>query len=181
MPPGFTKSFSERLNSISRLHVVEAEDGMLIGPGKCFIAPGDKHLKVRRQGASYFAVLDDGPRVGLHKPAVNVLFDSIAESAEANAIGVILTGMGRDGATGLKAMVDAGAVSIGQDEATCVVYGMPKEAYEIGAVQKQLPLGDIPRAVLTAVQEHGKKTSFVGRARRERLYLGRAVFFELGQ
>lgn len=160
MPPGFTKSFSERLNKNSRLQVVEAEHGMRIGPGRCFIAPGDKHMKVRRQGASYFTELDDGPRVGLHKPAVNVLFDSIADSAHANALGVILTGMGRDGASRLKAMRDAGAATIGQDEDSCVVYGMPKEAFDIGAVEKQLPLDRIPKAMVDVVSEHGKKTSF---------------------
>jgi two-component system chemotaxis response regulator CheB len=131
-----------------------------ITPGRCLIAPGDRHLLVERRGATYFAVLDDGPRVGLHKPAVNVLFDSLVKASGKNTIAAILTGMGKDGASGITALRQAGAHTIGQDEATCVVYGMPKEAQALGGIIEELPMDAIAKANLTAVQRHGQRTSF---------------------
>jgi two-component system chemotaxis response regulator CheB len=157
MPPGFTRAFADRLAKTCRIAVKEAEAGDTLTPGRCVIAPGDRHMLVRRRGGTYVVELDDGPRVGLHKPAVNVLFTSVAACAGRNAIGVILTGMGRDGAEGLKAMHDAGARTIGQDEATCVVYGMPKEAFALGAVDRQLPLGDIATAIVAEASSHRQR------------------------
>lgn len=155
MPPGFTKQFAARLAETSLVKVSEAEDGAIVSPGICLIAPGDRHLLLRRDGAVYRAELRDGPKVGLHKPAVDVLFRSTAAVAGRNAIGVILTGMGRDGAAGLKAMRDAGAATIAQDEATCVVYGMPMEAVKLGAAERVLPLGAIANRVLELARERG--------------------------
>lgn len=160
MPPGFTKSFADRLNRDSALQVSEAIDGDRITPGRCLIAPGDRHLVVERRGATYFAKLDDGPRVGLHKPAVNVLFDSLIKAAGNNTIAAILTGMGKDGASGITALRQAGAHTIGQNEATCVVYGMPKEAQALGGIIEELPIDAIAKAILNAVQRHGQRTSF---------------------
>jgi two-component system chemotaxis response regulator CheB len=154
MPPGFTKSFAERLSRITGLDVKEAAEGDRLVPGRVVIAPGDRHLVLRRQGATYVAGLMDGPRIGLHKPAVNVLFKSVATVVGANAVGVILTGMGRDGAEGLKAMRDAGARTIAQDEASCVVFGMPKEAIDLGAAQQVLPLEAIAGGILGQVERH---------------------------
>lgn len=157
MPPGFTRAFADRLAKSCRVAVKEAEAGDTLTPGRCVIAPGDRHMLVRRRGGTYVIELDDGPRVGLHKPAVNVLFKSVASCAGRNAIGVILTGMGRDGAEGLKEMHDAGARTIGQDEASCVVYGMPKEAFLLGAVDRQLPLGDIATAIVSEASGHRQR------------------------
>ena len=148
MPPGFTAQFAARLAEVSRVRVSEAKDGDIVSPGICLIAPGDRHLLVRRDGAMYRAVVRDGPKIGLHKPAVDVLFQSMAQVAGANAIGALLTGMGRDGAAGLKAMRDAGASTIAQDEATCVVYGMPMEAVKLGAAEQILPIGAIANRLL---------------------------------
>ena len=143
IPPVFSTSFAKRMDQCSRLSVCEAEDGQYIYRGHVYIAPGDRHLRVVRDGARYQCRLDDGPDVNRHKPAVDVLFDSVAKCAGGNAIGVILTGMGRDGARGMQMMKDAGAQTIAQDEKTSVVWGMPKAAVEVGGVDKVLPLHDI--------------------------------------
>lgn len=143
IPPVFSKSFADRMNTVSPLVVCEARDGQQIRPGHAFIAPGDKHLKVIKDGAFYRCKLDDGPTVNRHKPAVDPLFDSVAEMVGQNAIGVVLTGMGRDGALGLKRMRDAGAATIAQDEKTSVIYGMPRAAVEEGGAERVLPLNSI--------------------------------------
>ncbi len=141
MPPYFTKSFADRLNVLCALHVKEAEDQERLAPGKVLIAPGNRHMELRRSGAFYHVQLMDGPMVHHQRPAVDPLFASVAKYAGRNAIGILLTGMGRDGAEGLLAMRQGGAYTMAQDEKTCVVFGMPKEAIAIGAVMKVLPLG----------------------------------------
>jgi two-component system, chemotaxis family, protein-glutamate methylesterase/glutaminase len=154
MPAGFTKAFAERLNSISEVEVIEACDGDSVTPGKVLIAPGNKHMLIKRSGARYFVEVKDGPLVGHHRPSVDVLFQSAALSVGPNAIGVILTGMGADGAKGMLKMKEAGAQNIAQDEKTCVVYGMPKSAVEIGAVHEIVPLTSITSRILAfAAQE----------------------------
>lgn len=140
MPPGFTTSFAQRLNGICAVTVTEATDGRRVLPGHVYVAPGAYHLELARSGAHYVCRVHDGPRVSGHKPSVDVLFRSVAEAARGNATGVILTGMGRDGAEGLLAMRRAGARTLGQSEASCVVYGMPKAAMEVGAVESEAPL-----------------------------------------
>jgi two-component system chemotaxis response regulator CheB len=144
MPEKFTAAFAERLDKICAADVVEASDGDRALPGRVLIAPGGRHMSVRRDGAQYRVQVNDGPAVNRHKPSVDVLFRSVAEYAGRNALGVIMTGMGDDGARGLKAMHDAGARTIAQDEATCVVYGMPAEAVKLGAVDAETPLTAIP-------------------------------------
>jgi two-component system, chemotaxis family, protein-glutamate methylesterase/glutaminase len=143
MPPGFTRSFAARLNELCKLGVSEAVDGERVLPGHAYIAPGGLHLKVGRSGANYIARIDDGPPVNRHKPSVEVLFRSAAQVAGRNAIGVMLTGMGKDGAVAMREMREAGAYNVAQDEASCVVFGMPKEAIAEGGVQSVLPLPDI--------------------------------------
>ncbi|GDY13250.1 chemotaxis response regulator protein-glutamate methylesterase [Planctomycetota bacterium] len=140
MPPRFTASLAQRLASLCAVEVKEAEQGDAIVPGRVLIAPGDRHLVIERSGQGWRAGLEDGPRLGLHKPAVNRLFESVAKAAGPHAIGVLLTGMGRDGADGMKLMHDAGASTIAQDEATCVVFGMPMEAIKLGCVDRVLPI-----------------------------------------
>jgi two-component system chemotaxis response regulator CheB len=151
MPPVFTASLAARLDRVSALSVREACDGESIEQGTVLVAPGDRHLLVRKQGSGYRVELRDGPRVGLHKPSVDVMFRSVAEVAKGDALGVILTGMGRDGATGLAQMKAAGAHTIAQDEATCVVFGMPREAIAAGGVSEVSALDDIPRRLLKAL------------------------------
>lgn len=148
MPPGFTRSFAARLDSLSRISVSEAVDGERALPGHAYIAPGGRHMAVRRSGASYSIVLSDSDPVNRHKPSVDVLFGSVATAAGPNAAGVMLTGMGKDGAHGMLEMRRAGAFNIAQDEATCVVFGMPREAIAMGATHETLPLDRIARAVL---------------------------------
>jgi two-component system chemotaxis response regulator CheB len=143
IPPLFSRSFANRMNAVSRLAVCEAEDGQHIRPGHAYIAPGDQHLVVVRDGARYCCKLLDSEPVNRHKPAVDMLFDSVAETAADNAIGVLLTGMGRDGSKGLKRMHDAGAITIVQDEQSSVIWGMPHAAIEAGGVDKILPLKQI--------------------------------------
>jgi two-component system, chemotaxis family, protein-glutamate methylesterase/glutaminase len=140
IPKAFSGPFAKRMNDCSALTVYEAEDGQQILPGHVYIAPGDRHLLVVRDGAKYVCRLDDGVPVNRHKPAVDVLFRSVALAAGRNAIGALLTGMGKDGAVGLKEMLEAGAPTIAQDEATSVVWGMPGEAAKIGAAAQVLPL-----------------------------------------
>ncbi|MFZ2888985.1 protein-glutamate methylesterase/protein-glutamine glutaminase [Sulfuricurvum sp.] len=151
MPSNFTGPFAERLNSLCSMEVREAKNGDSITPGVALIAPGDYHMVVRRSGARYYVEIGSGEKVSGHRPSVDVLFNSVAKIAGANAIGTILTGMGGDGARGLLAMRNAGARTIGQDESSCIVYGMPKVAYEIGAVEKQLSLSKIPQGILECI------------------------------
>lgn len=140
MPKTFTRSFAHRLDAICKISVQEAEAGMRIFPGHAYIAPGHAHLLLARSGNHYACELSEGPAVNRHRPSVDVLFRSAANCAGQNAIGVILTGMGKDGALGLLEMRQAGAYTFAQDEASCVVYGMPKEALALGGVQEVLPL-----------------------------------------
>jgi len=148
MPEHFTRAFADRLDSLCAINVKEAEDGDAVIPGKALIAPGNYHMLLQRSGAQYYVAVRGGPLVGRHRPSVNVLFKSVAQYAGANAVGVILTGMGADGADGLRLMKDQGAQTIGQDEATCVVYGMPREAAIRGAVNHVCPLDSIPEKIL---------------------------------
>jgi two-component system chemotaxis response regulator CheB len=152
MPAGFTANFAKRLNSLCEIEVKEAEDGDPVLRGHALIAPGDRHLLLERQGARYHVSVLDGPPVSRHRPSVDVLFRSAARSAGANAVGVIMTGMGDDGAQGLGEMREAGAMTIAQDEATSVVFGMPREAIRRGAAQKVASLGDLAREILIASQ-----------------------------
>ena len=153
IPPGFSTSFAERMDKLSKLSVCEPTETMQIQDGHAYIAPGDRHLKVRRNKSGYECYLDDGPRVNRHKPSVDVLFDSVAEQVEKNAYGVILTGMGADGAKGLKAMKDHGAYTWAQNEATSVVWGMPGEAVKCGAVDEQLPLEKIASHLVSRLKK----------------------------
>jgi two-component system chemotaxis response regulator CheB len=148
MPPMYTKSFANRLNERSQMKIKEAETGDRILTGHALIAPGGKHLLVRRNGAQYDVEVVDGPLVSRHRPSVDVLFRSVAKSAGANALGIIMTGMGDDGARGLKEMFDAGARTIAQDEASCVVFGMPKEAIKHGGVKDIMSLEALPQTML---------------------------------
>lgn len=151
MPANFTAPFAGRLDSLCAMEVREAKNGDSITPGVVLVAPGDYHMVVRRSGARYYVEIGSGEKISGHKPSVDVLFNSVAKIAGANAIGVILTGMGADGAKGLLAMKNAGARTIGQDEASCVVYGMPKVAYDIGAVDKQVPLSKVANSILASI------------------------------
>lgn len=148
MPEMFTKSFANRLNELCRITVKEAEDGDSVLRGRALIAPGNKHMLLKRSGARYYVEVKDGPLVNRHRPSVDVLFRSTARYAGRNAIGVIMTGMGDDGAKGLLEMKEAGARTIAQDERTCVVFGMPKEAIKLGAAERILPLEQIAGNVL---------------------------------
>jgi two-component system chemotaxis response regulator CheB len=148
MPEVFTRPFSERLNSLCRIHVQEAKDGDRILPGHALLAPGGHQMQVVRHGMEYAVRVYRGERVNRHLPSVDVLFSSCARQLGKNAIGVLLTGMGADGAKGMLEMKVAEAHTIAQDEATCVVFGMPREAIQLGAVDQVLPLGRIPAALL---------------------------------
>jgi two-component system chemotaxis response regulator CheB len=152
MPEQFTKYFADRLNQLTRVSVKEAEDGDSVVPGVVLVAPGNKHLLLRRDGARYYASVKDGPRVNRHRPSVDVMFRSVAQAAGRNAVGVILTGMGGDGAKGLLEMKQAGARTFAQDEASCVVFGMPKVAIDLGAAERILPLERMTREVLGAIE-----------------------------
>ena len=140
------------MNRVCQMTVYEAEDGQQVLPGHVYIAPGDKHLLLVRNGARYECRLDDGPPVNRHKPSVDVLFRSVAQQAGRNAVGAILTGMGKDGALGLKEMLETGSTTIAQDEATSVVWGMPGEAAAIGAASEILPLQNIAGRILQLVR-----------------------------
>jgi two-component system chemotaxis response regulator CheB len=148
MPAAFTENFARRLDQLCAVSVSQAEDGVRVLPGHVYVAPGGRHLELARSGANYICRVHDGAPMSGHRPSVDVLFQSVAQMAGADSVGVILTGMGRDGAQGLLAMRRAGASTIGQDEATCVVYGMPKAALDCGAVEIELPLGRIPEQIL---------------------------------
>lgn len=161
MPPGFTRGFADRLNGVCRMRVKEAEDGERVLPGHVYIAPGGRHLAVTRNGANYMVQVTDGPPVNRHKPSVDVLFRSVAQQVGPNALGVMLTGMGRDGADAMRAMRDAGAYNLAQDEASCVVFGMPREAIAAGAVNQVLPLKEIGPQLLAQLRAEGVTTSRV--------------------
>jgi two-component system chemotaxis response regulator CheB len=147
MPEKFTASFAERLDRLSEIEVKEAASGDRLLPGRALIAPGGKHMMIKRSGAYYQVEVVDGPLVSRHKPSVDVLFRSAAQFAGRNALGIIMTGMGDDGAKGLKEMHDAGARTIAQDEDSCVVFGMPKEAIKLGAADEVMPLDSIAKAI----------------------------------
>ena len=148
MPEKFTAAFAARLDSVCQVRVKEAANNDRVLPGVVLIAPGGKHMLLRRTGAQYFVEVVDGPLVNRHRPSVDVLFRSVARAAGANALGVIMTGMGDDGAAGMLEMLKVGARTVAQDEASCVVYGMPKEAVKRGAVEKSMPLNLIYREIL---------------------------------
>lgn len=149
MPERFTAMYADRLNQLCAINVREAKDGDRLERGVALIAPGSRHLQLRKSAGHYFAVVSDGPPVNRHRPSVDVLFRSTAECAGADALGIILTGMGDDGARGLKLLHDKGARTIAQDEHTCVVFGMPKEAITLGAVDHILPLDKVAGAILS--------------------------------
>jgi len=150
MPETFTAAFARRLDSLCEVDVKEAEDGDTVLRGRVLIAPGDRHMLLQRSGARYYVSIKDGPLVSRHRPSVDVLFRSAARFAGANAVGIILTGMGDDGARGLKEMKDAGAHTLAQDEATSVVFGMPKEAIALGAAEDVIALGDVAARIVRA-------------------------------
>lgn len=152
MPQYFTKTFAERLDRICQIKVKEADDMEIVAPGKALIAPGNRHMQVMRSGAVYYVKLYDGPLVFHQRPAVENLFLSVAKYVGKNAVGVILTGMGKDGAAGMLEMKKEGAYTIAQDEKSCVVFGMPKEAIELGGVTKIVSLNRIPEAIMEAVR-----------------------------
>jgi len=157
MPENFTRSFAQRLDAICPINVREAGDGERVLPGHAFIAPGHSHLLLRRSGANYVTELSQAPPVNRHRPSVDVLFRSAANAAGRNVVGVILTGMGKDGAAGMLEMRQAGAINFAQDESTCVVFGMPKEAIAVGAVDEVVGLPDMARSVLAAVASRGPR------------------------
>ena len=148
MPEKFTAAFAERMDQMCQIEVAEAQHGDRVLPGRALVAPGGRHMALRRDGAQYRVHLSDAPPVSRHRPSVDVLFRSVAEHAGRNALGVIMTGMGDDGARGLKRMRECGARTLGQDEATCVVYGMPREAMLLGAVERELPLEHIAGSIV---------------------------------
>ncbi len=147
-PPGFTTSFAARLNTLCRISVAEARHGERILPGHAYIAPGGHHLRIERSGSNYVAVIEDTEPVNRHKPSVEVLFRSAARVIGPNALGVMLTGMGADGAQAMREMKDAGSHNYVQDEASCVVFGMPRMAIQAGAAHEILPLNQIAPALL---------------------------------
>ncbi|WP_137919089.1 chemotaxis response regulator protein-glutamate methylesterase [Hydrogenophaga sp. 2FB] len=149
MPPGFTTSFANRLDTLCRIRVAEARDGQRILPGHAYIAPGGRHLRIDRSGSNYVAVVEDTEPVNRHRPSVEVLFKSAARVLGPNALGIMLTGMGADGAAAMREMKDAGSYNYVQDEASCVVFGMPRMAIQHGAAHEVLPLNQIANAVLT--------------------------------
>lgn len=157
MPEGFTRSFAKRLDSLCKISVCEAVGGERVLPGHAYIAPGHSHLLLGRSGANYITQLDDGPPVNRHRPSVDVLFNSAALFAGKNAVGVILTGMGKDGAAGMLEMKNAGAYNFAQDEASCVVFGMPREAIAIGATHEVAALNELPGKVLQYLALHGSR------------------------
>lgn len=159
MPEKFTASFAQRLNGLCEVEVKEAQNNDRVMPGRVLIAPGGRHMMLKRSGAQYVVEVVDGPLVSRHKPSVDVLFRSVAKFAGKNATGIIMTGMGDDGAKGLREMFDAGARTIAQDEASCVVFGMPKEAIKLGGVHDVLPLGAIPEAIVSLGRNMGWKNA----------------------
>ena len=158
MPPVFTKRFAERLDRTAPMCVVEATDGRPVLPGHVYIAPGGRHLLLGKSGSDHICEVGDGPPVSGHKPSVDVLFRSVAEMAGHSSIGVILTGMGSDGAQGLRAMREAGARTLGQSEESCVVYGMPRVAMEVGAVEEQLPAEALAERILALASDPSERS-----------------------
>lgn len=156
LPESFTRSFAARLNENSALNITEASDNEQIKPGCVYVARGDKHLSVQKRGEKRYVRVSDGERVNFHRPSADVLFNSVADVYGPQATGIILTGMGSDGAKGLLKMRNSGAFTIGQDESSSVVYGMPKEAFETGAVCEQLPLNKMPGKILNVIGKAGK-------------------------
>lgn len=148
MPEKFTAMYAQRLNGLCAVQVREARDGDRLERGLALIAPGGRHMQLRKSGGQYHVTVVDGPAVNRHKPSVDVLFRSVADCAGRDALAIILTGMGDDGARGMKALHDKGARTVAQDEASCVVYGMPKEAVALGAVDEVMPLGQVARAIM---------------------------------
>lgn len=161
MPAGFTRSFAQRLDGLCRIKVKEAEHGERVLPGYAYIAPGDQHLLLARSGANYVAHLSQDPPVNRHRPSVDVLFDSAAVHAGKNAIGVILTGMGRDGARGMLRMREAGAYNLAQDEHSCIVFGMPKEAIAAGGAHEVVPLSAMSQRVMARLATFGTRAQRV--------------------
>lgn len=158
MPAGFTRSFVQRLDGLCAVEVHEAEDGQRVLPGHVYLAPGGvAHMKLARSGANYVVKLDYTEPVNRHRPSVDVLFHSAAQVAGKNAIGVILTGMGKDGAQGMLAMRQAGALTFAQDEASCVVFGMPREALLIGAAEEAVPLNEMSERILKSAGAYGHR------------------------
>jgi two-component system chemotaxis response regulator CheB len=153
MPETFTPSFARRLDSLSKLTVIEAQGGERLKPGMAYLAPGHSHMRVRKSAGGYVLELSQDEPVNRHRPAADVLFQSMAEQLGKRALGMILTGMGKDGAQGLLAMRQAGAWNIGQDQASCVVYGMPREAANVGALDAVAPLAQIPRELLARLKQ----------------------------
>lgn len=158
MPEMFTRSFASRLDGLCKIHVKEAEQGDVVRSGWAYIAPGHSHLMLGYSGGNYICDLSQGPAVNRHRPSVDVLFRSAANVAGRHALGVILTGMGKDGAAGMREMKDVGAVNFAQNESTCVVFGMPKEAIALGGVDEVLPLREIAPRLLHWLSQH-KATS----------------------
>jgi two-component system chemotaxis response regulator CheB len=148
MPERFTAMYANRLDGVCAMHVREARDGDRLERGTVLIAPGGRHMQLRKAGGQYFVQVADGPPVNRHKPSVDVLFRSAADCAGGDALAIMLTGMGDDGARGMKAMHDRGARTIAQDEQSCVVFGMPKEAIALGAVDEVMPLQQVARSIL---------------------------------
>lgn len=161
MPAGFTHSFAQRLNGLCRITVKEAVHGERVLPGHAYIAPGGYHLSLARSGANYVAQVDQEPPVNRHRPSIDVLFDSVATHAGKNAIGIILTGMGRDGAAGLLRMRQAGAYTLAQDEASCVVFGMPREAIEMGAANEVVSIKEMSHRLMVRLMALGERSNRV--------------------
>lgn len=161
MPAGFTRSFAQRLDGLCRITVKEAVHGERVLPGYAYIAPGDSHLRLARSGANYVAHLSQEAPVNRHRPSVDVLFDSAAEHGGKNVIGVILTGMGKDGAKGMMRMREAGAYNLAQDESTCIVFGMPKEAIAAGGVHEVVPLHAMTQRVMARLATYGTRAQRV--------------------
>lgn len=153
LPEGFTHSFAQRMDNLCKIKVSEATDGEPVLPGHAYIAPGHSHLLLVRRAGAYFCKLDQGPAVNRHRPSVDVLFDSAALHAGAQALGVILTGMGKDGAAGMLKMREAGAFNVAQDEASCIVFGMPRAAMLLGAVHQMAPLDQLATLVLSQLRK----------------------------
>ncbi|MCA8988817.1 MAG: chemotaxis response regulator protein-glutamate methylesterase [Planctomycetaceae bacterium] len=159
MPAGFTKSFATRLNEVCDVHVMEAVHGETVLPGKVIIAAGNRHMQLAHNGVNYEVRLKDGPRVSRHRPSVDVLFHSVAKTAGSNAVGVIMTGMGNDGASGMLAMRQAGAATVAQDEQSCVIFGMPREAIENGGAEYVVPLDKIAEKFCQLASAKVKKSN----------------------
>jgi len=168
IPAGFSRAFAERLNQICPMEIKEAADGDEVVTGRAVVAPGDFHMRLERCGGVYRVRIQTGPRVCYQRPSVDVLFQSVAESAGKHAVGVLLTGMGSDGAQGLLAMRQRGARTIAQDESTCVVFGMPKEAVKLGAANQVVPLPRIPHVILSCLEAGASPVSHADRAGVER-------------